>query len=261
VSPSPPDEIPLEGAVGAVRVGDTVRKVTGPWTPTVHALLRYLADAGFDLAPEPLGLDELGREVQSFLPGTPAYRPWPPVLLRVDGVVRLARALRRYHDVVRRYDPGPAARWRAGDRPLRPGEVVCHGDFGAWNTLWQGDELVGVVDWDMAEPDPPIVDVAFLAVHAVPLRSDVKAREAGFAGPIPRGERLGVLCEAYGGVEPAEVLEAAAAFHVRDRQRTIEWGADGREPWATFLSRGELATIDDDAAWLREHGPPLIRSS
>ena len=251
----------LPGAVGAVRVGDTVRKEAGPWTPAVQALLRHLAEAGFDLAPEPLGLDELGREVESFLPGTSAYRPWPPVLLRVDGVMQLARTLRRYHDVVRGFDPGLDARWRAGDRPLRAREVVCHGDFGAWNTLWQGDELVGVVDWDMAEPDLPIVDVAFLAVHTVPLRSDEKAREAGFSGPVPRAERLRALCDAYGGITPAEVLEAAATFHVRDRRRTTEWGAEGREPWATFLSKGELATIDDDAMWLSEHGAAVIRSS
>jgi hypothetical protein len=38
----------LEGGYvdGAVRVGDTVRRVAGPWTPTVHALLAYLAIRG-----------------------------------------------------------------------------------------------------------------------------------------------------------------------------------------------------------------------
>jgi hypothetical protein len=30
-----------------VRVGGTVRRPTQPWTPAVHALLRYLEDAGF----------------------------------------------------------------------------------------------------------------------------------------------------------------------------------------------------------------------
>ena len=41
-------EIPLDGgnAGGAVRVGDTVRRAAGPWTPAVHALLAHLADHG-----------------------------------------------------------------------------------------------------------------------------------------------------------------------------------------------------------------------
>lgn len=252
-----PEEEELPGSVGAVRVGSTVRKEAGPWTPTIHALLRYLRDAGFDLAPEPLGIDERGREMLSLLPGEPAYRPWPPVMLRNDGIEQLASALRRYHDLVRGFDPGPDAIWRAGARPLRSGEIVCHGDFGAWNTLWAGDRLIGIVDWDMAEPEEPILDVAFLAIHAVPLRSEAKAMEAGFDPVAPRRERLTALCRSYGGVTPTQVLDAAAAFHRHDRDRTVRWGAEGRQPWATFLSGGELATIDDDEAWLREHASDL----
>ena len=47
-TPDSPDEIPLPGGNvgGAVRVGDTVRRPTGPWTPAVHELLEFLADAG-----------------------------------------------------------------------------------------------------------------------------------------------------------------------------------------------------------------------
>ena len=138
MKPATPGEVPLEGAVGAMRVGSTVRKPTGPWTPTIQALLRYLRDEGFDLAPEPLGTNGHGREVMSLLAGSPAYRPWPPVMLRVDGVVRLARTLRRYHDVVQGFDPGPEAHWRSGARTVGPDEVICHGDYGAWNTLWGG---------------------------------------------------------------------------------------------------------------------------
>jgi hypothetical protein len=192
--PADDEEVALPGAIGAVRVGETIRKPSGPWTPTIQALLRFLRARGFDLAPEPLGLDEAGREVQLVLPGEPAYRPWPSVMLRVDGVERLAAVLRRYHDVVRAFDPGPEACWRAGCRPLRDGEIVRHGDYGAWNTLWDGDRLVGVVDWDMAEPGPPIDDLAFLAIHAVPLRSDERARRSGFLDAVPRAARLRALC-------------------------------------------------------------------
>lgn len=61
----------LEGgyADGAVRVGNTVRRLAGPWTPAVHALLAHLAGQGFTGAPRPLGFDEQGREVLTFLEG------------------------------------------------------------------------------------------------------------------------------------------------------------------------------------------------
>ena len=50
-----------------VRVGDTVRRPAGPWTPAVDALLRHLEDVGFPGAPRALGRD---RHV---LPGVVAH--------------------------------------------------------------------------------------------------------------------------------------------------------------------------------------------
>ena len=55
-----------------VRVGDTVRRGAGPWTPTIHAFMRHLRAAGFASIPEPLGIDDRGREIISLLPGAPA---------------------------------------------------------------------------------------------------------------------------------------------------------------------------------------------
>lgn len=59
----------LEGNVGgAWRVGNTVRRTTGPWTPAVHALLAHL-QSRLAAVPEVFGFDGRGREVLSFLPG------------------------------------------------------------------------------------------------------------------------------------------------------------------------------------------------
>ncbi|MBO0835590.1 MAG: aminoglycoside phosphotransferase family protein, partial [Actinobacteria bacterium] len=58
---------------GVVRVGDTVRRPTGPWTASVQDLLLHLKSAGFQGAPEPLGFDDQGREVLRFVAGTPAW--------------------------------------------------------------------------------------------------------------------------------------------------------------------------------------------
>jgi hypothetical protein len=54
-------EVPLAGgnvSAGVVRVGDTVRRPTGPWSPAVHALLVHLHEVGFDGAPRSMGFDE-----------------------------------------------------------------------------------------------------------------------------------------------------------------------------------------------------------
>ena len=89
------------------------------------------------------------------------------------------------------------------------------------------DGAIGARSGRMAEPDAPIMDVAFLALQVVPLRSDDYASNAGFGSVPPRGQRLRVLCEAYGDVRPEDVLDTVTIWHRRDRYRTTVWGAEG----------------------------------
>lgn len=108
-------ETPSEGGFvnDVVRVGDTVHRTAGAWTPAVHALLRHLEAAGFTEAPRALGMDTLGREVLSYLPGhTPPWSDWPKVLRSEDGVIQLGRLMRRYHDAVADFQPPTGAVWR-----------------------------------------------------------------------------------------------------------------------------------------------------
>jgi len=63
------EEIPLGGNLNeAVRIGNTVRRRAGPWTPAVHALLRFLEHEGFP-APRVLGIDERHREILTYIEG------------------------------------------------------------------------------------------------------------------------------------------------------------------------------------------------
>jgi hypothetical protein len=122
----------LLGGLGAgrvVRLGDTVRRTAGPWTPTLQALLAHLQTKGFP-APRPLGLDERGREVVSFLAGQPSNWPWPAALLEVSGARQIAALLRRYHDAVGGFAPPAPSLWRHGAQAIGAGEIALHGDFG-----------------------------------------------------------------------------------------------------------------------------------
>src|SRR5258707_6979330 len=62
----------MAGAV--IRIGGTVHRRAGPWTPAVHDLLRHLERLGFRGAPRPLGIDANGREVLTYIPGELAHR-------------------------------------------------------------------------------------------------------------------------------------------------------------------------------------------
>ena len=108
--------------------GPVVHRPTGPWTPAVHDLLAFLAAAGLDGVPRVLGFDDEGREVLTYLAGAPS--PSTPSRRPTRCSPGCRTWLRRFHDVVRGYDPGPRV-WRQTRRALAPGQLVCHNDTGA----------------------------------------------------------------------------------------------------------------------------------
>ena len=125
------------------RAGDTVRRASGPWTPTIHRLLSHIRDRGIDWAPEALGTDGLGREVLSFLPGTVPHYPLPPEVWSDATLDAAGWMLRALHDATLDFDDA-AASWQ---QPVHePAEVICHNDFAPYNFVFEGVRLTGVID-------------------------------------------------------------------------------------------------------------------
>ena len=120
--------------------------------------------------PRVLGIDDRDREILTFLPGRVLDIGRETLS---DAQVRSAMHwLREYHAVVAGF-PRESRRWRFVERALRPGEIVCHHDSAMYNMAFDGDELAGVFDWDVAGPGIPLDDVAIFAwntARAVPRR-------------------------------------------------------------------------------------------
>lgn len=156
---------------GVVRIGDTVRRPSAPFTAT---LLSHLALAGFDGAPRHLGRDEFGRDILSFLPGeVPAkWRAFTD-----EQVAAAGELLRGFHEASRGLGSGP---------------VVCHHDCGPNNTVFRGERPVAFIDFDFAAAGEPLEDVGYMAwswcISSKPSRGDA-AHQAG---------QVRVLADAYG---------------------------------------------------------------
>nr|MDQ3307782.1 NUDIX domain-containing protein [Actinomycetota bacterium] len=175
---------------GATRIGATVRRTTGPWTPAVHALLDHLAAAGLTKTPRVLGVDERGREVLTYVEGrlVDVDREIVSAELLVDAMTWL----RVFHHAVEGFrHPGP---WRTVRRDLEPGELICHHDYAPYNiavsSTAAGERVVGVFDWDMAGPGLPVDDLAFAAWNWVPLHRELPAAFSA--------QRLQAMATAYG---------------------------------------------------------------
>ncbi len=155
------DEIPLGGNLNdAVRIGDTVHRRSGPYTPAVHSLLRFLERAGFE-APRVVGMDAQGREVLRFIPGVAhngTSGPVPDHVLTEARVVEAATLLRRYHDAVAGFRPAPNSRWRLV--APTPYELICHNDWAPWNALLREGRVAVMLDWDLAGPGSRLWDIA-----------------------------------------------------------------------------------------------------
>ena len=250
------EEQRLEGGFvnEVVRVGDTVRRTAGPWTPAVHTLLQHLEQADFRESPRAHGLDQQGREILTFLPGeTTPWTNWPAVLQRVDGLIMMGQLLRRYHDAVRGFVPPAGAVWR---NPLAPaeGELIRHGDFSPFNILWQDDRPTGIIDWDFAQPGQAITDLAYLAWNAVPLQGIGRIREYGLAEDVDLPARLSALCTAYDEtIRPDEVVDAAIAAIRTEAEQTAALAERGLHPWQRFAQDGNVEAFRREADWIQQN--------
>jgi hypothetical protein len=222
-----------------VRVGDTVRRAAGPWTPTVHAFMRHLRASGFTAVPEPLGIDDRGREILSFLPGATASYPLPEFAWSDATLAAVARFLRAFHDASLGFVPPPAGRWQWAAH--EPAEVVCHNDFAPYNLLFQDGQLTGVIDLDLASPGPRAWDMAYTAYRFAPL-TDPANPDAPFRGVEDQSRRLAAFCAAYGdpAIEPSDVLQSAAA-KLHELVAFIETqAAAGDTAQQAVLARGDV---------------------
>lgn len=196
------EEVDLPGGNvgGATRVGRTVRRPTGPWTPAVHELLGFLNEERLRGVPAVLGIDDQNRETLSYVEGRGVQVDQEIVL---DTVLEEAVIwLRDYHDIIEGFRPEGPKIWRGGESALGSDEIICHNDPGAYNWIVQGGHFVAMIDWDVAGPGKPIDDLAFLAWTALPLYREIPLDDLV--------RRLDILVDAYGEWGPMTVLHAVA---------------------------------------------------
>lgn len=195
------EEIPIQSGRtthGIERVGDTIRRPTGPHSPFVHALLLHLERRAFAGAPRYLGRDSAGREILSYVPGD------VPVNLGAFSSEQRAAAahlLRELHDATLDFP----------DRDVC--EVACHGDASPCNCVFRDARPIAFIDFDAAHLGSRRDDVGYAAW----LWLDIGNEDWD---PVEQARRLGAFVTAYGKLDLADAVPALVDAQTELSQRT-----------------------------------------
>lgn len=146
------------------RIGHAVHRTRTDATETIQRLLRHVRATGIDWVPEPLGIVE-GQEVVGYLEGTVPHDM--PSWIWSDTVLRdVAKRQRAWHDATLGFDL-TNANWNMETNTSH--EVVCHNDFAPYNSVFEAQRLVGLIDFDLCSPGSRLWDMAYTAYRFVPV--------------------------------------------------------------------------------------------
>lgn len=252
-------ELDLASETNDVRRRDsTVLRNAGPHSATVHALLRHLADAGFNGAPRVVGegFAPDGRETLSFIEGEILH----PGLPTIEGAAALGSLLRELHEATDSFDPGPGAVWQPWfGRSLGTGpRVIGHCDAAPWNVVTRDAIPIALIDWEVAGPADPLVDLAQAAWLNSRLFSDDIAEREGLPPVHDRARRLRAVVDGYG-LERASrdgFVTLMVEFAIHSTAADADEGSVGPETQASRALWG-MAWRARSAAWMLHHRQTL----
>jgi hypothetical protein len=181
-----------------IRRGGVIIKETGPWAPTVHALLDHLEAVGFPAAPRVVGsgFDGQGRELLTYIEGEFTHPgPWS-----LEGAAAVGELLRALHEATASYQLPLDAVWYPwfGRVLGGPGRVIGHCDVAPWNIVAREGLPIALIDWDFAGPVDPLVELAQACWLNAKLHSDDVAAREGLPSLAERARQLRAMVDAYG---------------------------------------------------------------
>ncbi len=149
--------------------GNHVHRLLSSWTENVHRLLHHLRESGFYAAPLPIGFDEKGKEIVTYIPGKNGEFPSDAYLISETALISAAKLLRKFHDISVDFlikQDIDHQQWLLKSRP--PFEVICHGDFAPYNVVYDNEQIIGIIDFDCAHPGTRVWDLVYALYRFAP---------------------------------------------------------------------------------------------
>ncbi len=251
----------ISNAGQVVRAGPHVLRPGSPHAGSVHAFLRAVRSAGFAGVPEPVGIDDDGRERLVFVDGDVPVRPLPGWSQSDAALASVATLLRGLHDAARGFDPSGHT-WSDALADPAGGTLVCHNDVEPSNVVFRDGVAVALIDFELAAPGRPVYDLAHLARLWVPIEDDVDRARLGWR-PADRAARLRLVADAYGLDRDGRAALLPAMEDAIDRleaavRRSV--GSGDRNAVALWDRTGGGERYDRRRRWWDDHRGELARA-
>lgn len=192
------------------RYGDEIHRTgQGGAAGEVVRLLRHFEAVGSPLTPRVLGVTAGGAVRLTYIEGDTGYPPLTDQIRSEECLVNVARAIRQIHDAGEDFvwEGPPIVQEVASASRV---DCIGHHDLAPWNIVFQGSEVVGIIDWDTAGPSSRVWDLGYAAYQFVPFHPPAGMAAFGWTAEPDRRSRLELFVEAYGrGVTAEEVMDAA----------------------------------------------------
>ena len=256
LSHAPEPEALVGRSTESVGVGDTVRRPATETSASIQQLLTHLEQARFDGALRFLGTEPDGSMVLSWVEG------WVPAdaecwRLGAGELASVGELLRSYHDCVAGFAAGSG--FAEGPQAVGSGQVVCHGDIAARNTVFAGGRTAAFIDGDGIFVASPMWDLAHAVWQFAPVCGDADRWLEGWPGAPDRSARIAALVGGYGlGAGRADEFADMVAEVIAGCGRAVVRKIAAGVPAFVQMGREGIAATLDSQHRAAEQLRPLI---
>lgn len=214
------------------RVGNTIHRPAQPWSPSIHAFLIHLEKKGLPV-PHPYGIDG-AEEIIEYVEGEQVH----PHKWTDEALFQIGELAAQLHAAAADFPIASSVQWNPWYLREIGNEkrICCHGDFAPWNIITENGFPKVIIDWEMAGPLDPMVELARICWLFPQLVDDDLQALYDLPSPEKRAEQVRIICDGYG-------LDA-------DRRHTLvqqiiesiicETAHEAIDPSLTFESTGQL---------------------
>jgi aminoglycoside phosphotransferase len=170
-----------------------VKRPLEKWSNNIHLLLRYFYNNGLPV-PQIIKMDNQ-YEYLEYINGELIH----PYKWNDELLYELAVLVKKLHDTAKTFEHNKNMEWKKWClREIGKPTVYSHGDIAPWNVITNGNKIAGLIDWEMAGPIDPMIELARICWLFPQLFDDDLGKLYKLPSPKKRAEQMRLIIDTYG---------------------------------------------------------------